>query len=93
MCNICTCMQTDLFEDDNKLSYAEYTKYDGASGQSQLTHDVYNHFDTNKDGFLQRTEYVDTLFSQMDHNGTCQLCSNILHIKSYLIYWKKAHSV
>uniref|UniRef100_K1Q427 EF-hand domain-containing protein n=1 Tax=Magallana gigas TaxID=29159 RepID=K1Q427_MAGGI len=58
---------------DGKLSYAEYTKYDGASAESQLTHDVFNHFDTNKDGFLQRTEYVDTLFSQMDHNGDGQV--------------------
>lgn len=66
------CMWTDLFEDDDKLSYAEYTKY-SQSAESQLSHDVYNHYDTNKDGFLQRSEYVDSLFSQMDHNGTCQL--------------------
>uniref|UniRef100_A0A8W8L513 EF-hand domain-containing protein n=3 Tax=Magallana gigas TaxID=29159 RepID=A0A8W8L513_MAGGI len=57
---------------DDKLSYAEYTKY-SQSAESQLSHDVYNHFDTNKDGFLQRTEYVDSVFSQMDHNGDGQV--------------------
>ncbi|XP_052674809.1 uncharacterized protein LOC128156630 [Crassostrea angulata] len=57
---------------DDQLSYAEYTKY-SQSAESQLSHDVYNHYDTNKDGFLQRSEYVDSLFSQMDHNGDGQV--------------------
>lgn len=52
---------------DGQLSYVEYTKY--TNSESQLQHDLFNHFDTNKDGALQRSEYVDTIFSQMDHNG------------------------
>ena len=48
----------------------EYIKYDQ---ENQLQHDLFNHFDTNKDGLLQRTEYVDTNFSKMDHNGRCKV--------------------
>nr|XP_022326814.1 uncharacterized protein LOC111126446 [Crassostrea virginica] len=51
---------------DGHLVFMEYIKYDQ---ENQLQHDLFNHFDTNKDGLLQRTEYVDTNFSKMDHNG------------------------
>eukprot|EP00105_Crassostrea_gigas_P001144 XP_011413183.1 PREDICTED: uncharacterized protein LOC105318016 [Crassostrea gigas] len=56
---------------DGQLTFVEYTKY--TNSESQLQHDLFNHFDTNKDGALQRSEYVDTIFSQMDHNGDSQV--------------------
>lgn len=34
-----------------------------------MRHDLFNYFDTNKDGFLTKEEMVDNNYHAMDHNG------------------------
>lgn len=51
---------------DSQLSFEEYIKH---SLDTTLQHDIFDYFDTNKDGTLQPAEYVETPFRDMDHNG------------------------
>lgn len=39
------------------------------ANDNPLRHEMFNHFDTNKDGFLQKHEFVYANFLAMDHNG------------------------
>lgn len=48
------------------LSFEEYLK---VTNSEPIQRDIFNYYDTNKDGVLQETEYVDTPFRAMDHNG------------------------
>lgn len=52
---------------DSQLSFEEYIKH---SLDTTLQHDIFDYFDTNKDGTLQPAEYVETSFRDMDHNGS-----------------------
>lgn len=52
---------------DSQLSFEEYIKH---SLDTTLQHDIFDYFDTNKDGTLQPAEYVETPFRDMDHNGS-----------------------
>lgn len=55
---------------DAKLSYAEFMAH---ANDNPLRHEMFNHFDTNKDGFLQKHEFVYANFLAMDHNGDNQV--------------------
>ena len=51
---------------DGVLSFDEYAN---VTSTDAIQHDIFNHYDSNNDGVLQKSEYVDTPFSLMDHNG------------------------
>lgn len=51
----------------SKLSFAEFSAH---ANDNPLRHELFNHFDTNKDGFLQKHEFVYANFLAMDHNGS-----------------------
>lgn len=53
--------------EDGKLSYAEFSAH---AVDNAMRHELFNHFDTDKDGFLQKAEMVDNNFNAMDQNGT-----------------------
>ena len=53
--------------EDGKLSYAEFAAH---AVDNAMRHELFNHFDTDKDGFLQKAEMVDNNFNAMDQNGT-----------------------
>ncbi|XP_022307119.1 uncharacterized protein LOC111113283 [Crassostrea virginica] len=48
------------------VSFEEYIKH---HHDNTLQHEIFNNFDTNHDGLLQTSEYVDAPFMAMDHNG------------------------
>lgn len=49
------------------MSFEEYIKH---HHDNTLQHEIFNNFDTNHDGLLQTSEYVDAPFMAMDHNGS-----------------------
>eukprot|EP00105_Crassostrea_gigas_P011554 XP_011427278.1 PREDICTED: calcium-dependent protein kinase 22 [Crassostrea gigas] len=69
---------------NGKLSYVEFTAH---AHDNPMRHDLFNYFDTNKDGFLTKEEMVDNNYHAMDHNGDNQVSrtdfdhyyTNIIH--------------
>uniref|UniRef100_K1QJN5 EF-hand domain-containing protein n=1 Tax=Magallana gigas TaxID=29159 RepID=K1QJN5_MAGGI len=55
---------------NGKLSYVEFTAH---AHDNPMRHDLFNYFDTNKDGFLTKEEMVDNNYHAMDHNGDNQV--------------------
>lgn len=72
--------------EDGKLSYAEFSAH---AVDNAMRHELFNHFDTDKDGFLQKAEMVDNNFNAMDQNGTYPSISRTdkkLSISSIIIF-------
>jgi hypothetical protein len=62
---------TFFFPGDGQLSYVEFENH---AADNPVRHEVFNRFDTNKDGFLQKAE-TDAIYAIMDKNGTSKLVS------------------
>ncbi|XP_061164786.1 uncharacterized protein LOC133173771 [Saccostrea echinata] len=55
---------------DGNLTFTEFQHH---APDNPIRQEIFNHFDTNKDGMLDKVEFVDTNFHAMDHNGDNQV--------------------
>lgn len=60
-----TIYKTEFIAGDGQLSFDEFSNH---AADNPIRHELFNHFDANKDGFLQKAE-TDAIYAAMDQTG------------------------